>query len=78
MRIVALINVREVIERTLRHLGLWEQGIRACFFDPALASSWTMKALLWASLHGRVPVPLESDFLSVNLEAGNNSRHQIL
>ncbi|MDA1088533.1 MAG: hypothetical protein O2901_16160 [Verrucomicrobia bacterium] len=28
MRIVALIDDREVIERILRHLGLWEQGIR--------------------------------------------------
>jgi len=28
MRIVALINERDVIERILRHLGLWEQGVR--------------------------------------------------
>ena len=28
MRIVALIDEREVLERILRHLGLWEQGIR--------------------------------------------------
>ena len=28
MRIVALIDDREVIERILRHLGLWEQGVR--------------------------------------------------
>ncbi len=27
MRIVALIDDREVIERILRHLGLWEQGV---------------------------------------------------
>ena len=27
MRIVALINERDVIERILRHLGLWEAGI---------------------------------------------------
>ena len=30
MRIVSLINEREVIERILRHLGLWEQGVRVC------------------------------------------------
>jgi hypothetical protein len=28
IRIVALIDEREVLERILRHLGLWEQGIR--------------------------------------------------
>jgi len=28
MRIVALIDDREVIERILRHLGLWLQGVR--------------------------------------------------
>jgi hypothetical protein len=28
MRIVALIDDREVIERILRHLGLWGQGLR--------------------------------------------------
>ena len=28
MRIVALINERDVIERILRHLRLWEQGVR--------------------------------------------------
>jgi len=28
MRIVSLINERDVIERILRHLGLWQQGVR--------------------------------------------------
>ena len=28
MRIVALIDAREVIEKILRHLGLWEEGVR--------------------------------------------------
>ena len=28
MRIVALIDDQAVIERILRHLGLWEQGVR--------------------------------------------------
>ena len=28
MRIVSLIDDRDVIERVLRHLGLWEQGVR--------------------------------------------------
>jgi len=28
MRIVALIDERVVIERILRHLGLWQQGVR--------------------------------------------------
>lgn len=28
MRIVALIDERKVIERILRHLGLWEEGVR--------------------------------------------------
>ena len=28
MRIVALIDERELIERILRHLGLWQQGVR--------------------------------------------------
>ena len=28
MRIVALIDQQSVIERILRHLGLWEQGVR--------------------------------------------------
>ena len=28
MRIVSLIDDREVIERILRHLGLWQQGVR--------------------------------------------------
>ncbi len=28
MRIVSLIDDRKVIERILRHLGLWEQGVR--------------------------------------------------
>ncbi len=28
MRIVALIDDRNVIERILRHLGLWQQGVR--------------------------------------------------
>ena len=28
MRIVALIDERVVIERILRHLGLWDQGVR--------------------------------------------------
>jgi hypothetical protein len=28
MRIVSLIDDRAVIERILRHLGLWEQGVR--------------------------------------------------
>jgi len=34
MRIVALIDEREVIERILRHLGLWEEGVR---LNPARA-----------------------------------------
>lgn len=29
MRIMALIDERAVIERILRHLGLWAQGVRA-------------------------------------------------
>jgi hypothetical protein len=28
MRIVALIDEHKVIERILRHLGLWEEGVR--------------------------------------------------
>jgi hypothetical protein len=28
MRIVALIDEREVIERILRHIGLWQEGVR--------------------------------------------------
>jgi len=28
MRIVSLIDDRAVIERILRHLGLWQQGVR--------------------------------------------------
>lgn len=28
MRIVSLIDDRAVIERILRHLGLWDQGVR--------------------------------------------------
>jgi hypothetical protein len=28
MRIVSLIDALEVIERILRHLGLWQQGVR--------------------------------------------------
>ena len=28
MKIVALIDDRAIIERILRHLGLWEQGVR--------------------------------------------------
>ena len=28
MRIVALIDDHDVIERILRHLGLWQQGVR--------------------------------------------------
>ena len=35
MRIVALIDDHEVIERILRHLGLWQQGVRVA---PARAS----------------------------------------
>jgi hypothetical protein len=31
MRIVALIDDRAVIERILRHLGLWEHGVRVHF-----------------------------------------------
>ena len=34
MRIIALIDEREVIERILRHLGLWEEGVR---LNPARA-----------------------------------------
>jgi hypothetical protein len=30
MRIVSLINERDVIERILRHLGLWGQGVWSC------------------------------------------------
>lgn len=36
MRIVALIDQREVIERILRHLGLWTEEIRG---NPARAPS---------------------------------------
>jgi hypothetical protein len=28
MRIVSLIDDRQVIERLLRHLGVWQQGVR--------------------------------------------------
>ena len=28
MRLVSLIDDREVIEKILRHLGLWEEGVR--------------------------------------------------
>lgn len=34
MRIVALIDERAVIERILRHLGLWGQGVRVCLLRP--------------------------------------------
>jgi len=30
MRIVSLIDERAVIERILRHLGMWQQGVRVC------------------------------------------------
>ena len=30
MRIVSLIDDPQVIERILRHLGLWAQGLRVC------------------------------------------------
>lgn len=39
MRIIALIDDRTVIKRILRHLGLWEQGIRIqSGTDPPVAS----------------------------------------
>ena len=34
MRIVTSIDEREVIERILRHLGLWEQGVRVTLARP--------------------------------------------
>jgi hypothetical protein len=47
MRIVSLIDERAVIERILRHLGLWEQGVRV---SPARAppeiAEWVIEPLL--------------------------------
>ena len=35
MRIVSLIDEEDVIERILRHLGLWQEGVRVhCGIDP--------------------------------------------
>ena len=35
MRIVSLIDEEDVIERILRHLGLWQEGVRAFRHRPA-------------------------------------------
>jgi hypothetical protein len=47
MRIVALIDDRAVIERILRHLGLWVQGVRV---SPARAppeiAEWVIEPCL--------------------------------
>jgi hypothetical protein len=47
MRIVSLIDERAVIERILRHLGLWEQGVRV---SPARAppeiAEWVIEPCL--------------------------------
>ena len=45
MRIVALIDDREVIERILRHLGLWEQGVRVFpARAPPEADEWVIES----------------------------------
>ncbi len=44
MRIVALIDDREVIERILRHLGLWVQGVRVFpARAPPEAAEWVIE-----------------------------------
>jgi hypothetical protein len=78
MRIVALIDEREVIERILRHLGLWEEGVR---LNPARAppdgqdanlektplsnTFFAMKSLTRTAPTGAYPNCLKGDFLSV-------------
>jgi len=83
MRIVVLIDDRDVIERILRHLGLWlafrsfseggEQGVRVWppFLTPRKhsASVFIMKLLLEAGPRGRVPALPEKRFLSGGEEA---------
>jgi hypothetical protein len=42
MRIVSLIDGPAVIERILRHLGLWQQGIRVAS-GPAPPADWVIE-----------------------------------
>jgi hypothetical protein len=42
MRIVSLIDGPAVIERILRHLGLWQQGVRVAS-GPAPLADWVIE-----------------------------------
>jgi hypothetical protein len=47
MRIVALIDDQAVIERILRHLGLWEQGVRVFpAWAPPEPADWVIEQCL--------------------------------
>ena len=48
MRIVSLIADRDLIERILRHLGLWQQGIRVAS-GPAPPGDWVIETCLGSS-----------------------------
>ena len=54
MRIVALIDDQAVIERILRHLGLWQQGVRVAS-GPAPPADWVIEPCCcrWRHASGR-------------------------
>ena len=58
MRIVSLIDQEDVIERILRHLGLWQEGVRWHRFHPLRQCplplmTWArlIATRLWAMMH---------------------------
>jgi hypothetical protein len=55
MRIVSLIDGPAVIERILRHLGLWQQGIRVAS-GPAPPAAWVIKLCLDDALPTTTPI----------------------
>jgi len=90
MRIVALINEREVIERILRHPGLWEQGVRVvpARAPPELAERviepwlddpiFVMRALFETGRNGPVSAPPEKRCLIRKLFFWFNKQKDIM
>jgi len=69
MRIVSLIDDRAVIERILRHLGLWEQGVRVTpTTGPPVAAHGERAVEPWLDLSACVPAQAGDPFPDYDTE----------
>ena len=75
MRIIALIDDREVIERILRHLGLREEGVRVPAFPASFRHTPFIQTPFFLHTPSQTRRRAKSDFLLVVLKCNHYDFH---